>query len=96
VDKQPEPGFTPPGHARITLLHGLVVVGALEGHFRRNPHTTASQYQQWNKDVFTKDIESAGFLGHRGIPLLVTGIFLYRSAGESVCKIVPEDFVQCP
>ena len=32
VDKQPEPGFTPPGHARITLLHGLVVVGALEGH----------------------------------------------------------------
>ena len=46
VDKQPEPGFTPPVHARITLLHGLVVVGALEGHLCRNSHATASRYQQ--------------------------------------------------
>jgi len=28
------------------------------------------------------------------MPLLVTGIFLYRSAGESACKIVPEDLAQ--
>ncbi len=26
--------------------------------------------------------------------MLVTGIFLYRSAGESACKIVPEDLAQ--